>query len=203
MPLSLQLNIFSFFLMIAAVAVLTISVLLIRRDALPSKIFGIMLAVVGIWAAGYALELTSQTLDAMLLWINVEYIGIALIPALWFLFSLSYSGHDDWITPKRVIALFVLPIVTLLMVWTNDLHYLHYSQVGVDTTSGPFPLLDFTPGPWYWVHTFYFYVLLIWGTYLILQNYRYADPLFKKPNQDCIGWCSDSLGSESDVSYGF
>ena len=165
--------------MIAAVAVLTISVLLIRRDALPSKIFGIMLAVVGIWAAGYALELTSQTLDAMLLWINVEYIGIALIPALWFLFSLSYSGHDDWITPKRVIALFVLPIVTLLMVWTNDLHYLHYSQVGVDTTSGPFPLLDFTPGPWYWVHTFYFYVLLIWGTYLILQNYRYADPLFK------------------------
>lgn len=179
MPLSLQLNIFSFFLILAAVAVAAISVMLIKREAPASKIFGVMLSVLGIWAFGYAMELMHSTLPEMLFWIKIEYIGVGLIPALWFLFCVSYSGHDNWLTKGRIAAVSALPIVTVLMVWTNDYHYLHYSSVAVDSTSGPFPMLDFEEGPWYWIHTAYFYFLLLWGTYLLLQNYRFADQLFK------------------------
>ncbi len=179
MPLSLQFNIFSFFLILAAVAVAAISVLLIRKEAKASKIFGILLAVVGVWAFGYGIELMHDTLPEMLFWIKVEYIGVGLIPALWFLFCVSYTGHDEWLTPGRIAAVSALPVVTVLMVWTNEFHYLHYASVSVDTISGPFPLLDFEEGPWYWIHTLYFYVLLLWGTYLLLQNYRSADQLFR------------------------
>jgi len=179
MPLSLQFNIYSFFLILAAVTVASISVLLIRKEAKASKIFGILLAVVGIWAFGYGVELMHDTLPDMLFWIKVEYIGVGLIPALWFLFCVSYSGHDAWLTPGKIVAVSVLPVTTVLMVWTNEFHFLHYASVAVDSTSGPFPLLDFEEGPWYWIHTLYFYVLLLWGTYLLLQNYRNADQLFR------------------------
>lgn len=179
MPLSLQFNIFSFFLILAAVTVATISVMLIRKEAKASKIFGILLAVVGIWAFGYGVELMHDTLPDMLFWIKVEYIGVGLIPALWFLFCVSYSGHDAWLTPGKIAAVSALPVFTVLMVWTNEFHYLHYASVAVDSTSGPFPLLDFEEGPWYWIHTLYFYILLLWGTYLLLQNYRNADQLFR------------------------
>jgi PAS domain S-box-containing protein len=179
MPLSLQLNIFSFFLILAALAVAAISIMLIRREAMASRIFGFLLGVVGIWAFGYGMELMHDTLEEMLFWINIEYIGVGLIPALWFLFCVSYSGHDDWLTFGKIAAVSALPVMTVLMVWTNEYHYFHYSSVAVDTTSGPFPLLDFEEGPWYWIHTAYFYVLLLWGTYLLLQNYRSADQLFR------------------------
>lgn len=179
MPLSLQLNIFSFFLIFATFAVFAISVMLIRREAMASRVFGVLLTFLGIWAFGYAMELKHSTLSEMLFWIKIEYIGIGLIPALWFLFCVTYSGHEDWLTKGRIAAVSALPVVTVLMVWTNEYHYLHYASVAVDTTSGPFPLLDFEEGPWYWIHTLYFYILLLWGTYLLLHHYRTADQLFK------------------------
>ena len=180
MTLSLQLNIFSFFLILAAVATVTISILLLRREALASRIFGVTMGVLSLWAFGYGMELMHSDLSDMMFWIRVEYIGVGFIPALWFLFCASYSGHDKYLTPRNASLVMVIPVITLLMVWTNDLHYLHYSRVEVDTDSGPFPMLDFTPGIWYWTHTVYFYILLVWGTYLLLQNFRKSDPLFKR-----------------------
>ncbi|HAC16780.1 MAG TPA: hypothetical protein DCE78_12680 [Bacteroidetes bacterium] len=180
MPLSLQLNIFSFFLILAALATTSVSVLLLRREAVASKIFGLLMGVTAIWSFTYGMELMYSTLPDMLFWIKFEYIGVGLIPALWFLFCVTFAGYDEKLTKPIVAAIFVIPVLTLIMVWTNDYHYFHYARVEVDTTSGPIPLLDFTPGIWYWVHTAYFYVLLIWGTYLLLLNFRSADPLFKR-----------------------
>jgi hypothetical protein len=36
---------------------------------------------IAIWALSYGLELSSTSLEQMLFWINVEYLGIAFIPA--------------------------------------------------------------------------------------------------------------------------
>ena len=35
-------------------------------------------------------------------------------------------------------------------------------------------------GPWYLVHTFYFYIMLAWGLYLLFVTFRNADRIFKK-----------------------
>ena len=67
------------------------------------------------------------------------------------------------------------------MVWTNKYHHLHYKSVSVDN-SGPFPLLSLETGPWYIVHTIYFYTLLVWGVVLLVNKYRKSDQVFKKQN---------------------
>lgn len=178
--MSHPINIFSLFLIIAAVATGTLAYFLFKKEAKASRIFGWLMLVLSIWAFAYGIELTVSTLDRMLFWIRIEYLGISVIPAIWFMFCLSYSGHDRWLDAPRIILLFLIPITTLLLVWTNDWHYLYYASVAVDDTSGPFPLLNFERGIWYWVHTVYFYILLVWGTILLLQNYRNSDPLFKR-----------------------
>lgn len=48
--------------------------------------------------------------------------------------------------------------------------------------SGAFPLLSIEPGLWYIVHTMYFYLLLAWGVFLLIDKFRRADPVFKKQN---------------------
>ncbi len=152
-----------------------------RRYEIVVRWFGFMMLGIAIWALSYGLELSSTSLEQMLFWINVEYLGIAFIPAFWLLFLLKFTGKDKWLHPKYFYAFMLLPLITLLMVWTNKYHHLHYTSVGLDN-SGPFPLLSLEIGPWYIVHTIYFYTLLVWGVILLVNKYRKSDQVFRRQN---------------------
>jgi PAS domain S-box-containing protein len=67
------------------------------------------------------------------------------------------------------------------MVWTNNFHHLHYKSVSIDN-SGSFPLLSIETGPWYLIHTLYFYILLAWGVVMLINKFRKSDPVFKRQN---------------------
>lgn len=154
---------------------------IMRRYEIAVRWFGFMMLGITIWALSYGFELSSSTLDEMLFWINIEYLGIAFIPAFWLLFISRYTGKDKWLSKTNFILLMTIPVITLLLVWTNNLHHLHYKSVSVDR-SGEFPLLSIESGPWYIVHTIYFYLLLAWGVFLLIDKFRRSDPVFKKQN---------------------
>lgn len=177
--MTLQFNIFAVLLIVAAVATGVLAILLMKRGGSAGRNFALMMAALSIWAGAYAFELTSVTLEAMLFWIRIEYLGIGLIPAFWITFCLAYVGLENRLTPVNTAAIFLIPVLTIFFVWTNDWHGLHYASVAVDD-SGPFPMFNFSRGMWYWVHLYYFYILLIIGFYLLIRNYRQAAPIFRK-----------------------
>lgn len=139
-----------------------------------------------IWSIAYGFELASSTLSQVKFFINIEYVGIATLPLNWFLFCLSFCDKGCWYKKRLNIALIlVVPIVTILMVWTNNYHHLHYKHIEI-ATSGPFPMVAITPGIWYRIFTIYFYLLLACGCYLILMKFRISDPIYKKQNYSII-----------------
>ncbi|MCF8453620.1 MAG: PAS domain S-box protein [Pedobacter sp.] len=174
-------NTYSIILIICGLITLYMCVRIFRRYEIVVRWFGFMMLGIAIWALSYGLELSSTSLEQMLFWINVEYLGIAFIPAFWLLFLLKFTGKDKWLHPKYFYAFMLLPLITLLMVWTNTYHHLHYKSVSLDN-SGPFPLLSLETGPWYIVHTIYFYTLLVWGVILLVNKYRKSDQVFRKQN---------------------
>jgi len=174
-------NTYSILLIICGLITLYMCVRIFRRYEIVVRWFGFMMLGIAIWALSYGLELSSTSLEQMLFWINVEYLGIAFIPAFWLLFLLKFTGNDKWLNPKYFYMFMLLPVITLLMVWTNKYHHLHYKSVELDN-SGPFPLLSLETGPWYIVHTAYFYILLIWGVILLVNKYRKSDQVFRKQN---------------------
>ncbi len=174
-------NIYSIVLILCGLVTLYMCVRIFRRYEIVVRWFGFMMLGIAIWALSYGLELSSISLSQMLFWINVEYLGIAFIPAFWFLFIAKFTGRDKWLNTRNIILVITIPLITLLLVWTNGLHHLHYKFVSLDPT-GPFPLLNIKTGPWYIVHTIFFYVLLGWGIYLLVNKYRKADLVFKKQN---------------------
>ncbi len=174
-------NSYSIILIICGLITLYMCVRIFRRYEIVVRWFGFMMLGIAIWALSYGLELSSTSLEQMLFWINVEYLGIAFIPAFWLLFLLKFTGKDKWLHPKYFYAFMLLPLITLLMVWTNKYHHLHYKSVGLDN-SGPFPLLSLETGPWYIVHTIYFYTLLVWGVILLVNKYRKSDQVFRRQN---------------------
>lgn len=180
-----KLNGYAVTLILLGLLTLFISGILFKRLGRAIHSFGYVMAGIAIWAISYGLELASGNLTAMLFWINIEYIGISFLPALWIVFILKFIGKDKLLSAPWLTAIFFIPVLTLSLVATNHFHHLYYLKVEVDN-SGPFPLLSLEPGIWYRVHTVYFYIMLFLGLYLLLVTFKNADAVYKKQNNIII-----------------
>jgi len=121
------------------------------------------------WTLGYGLELGAPSLNVKLLLTDLEYLGIVTVPAAWFVFALQYTHHGKWLTRGRLIGLAAIPVITLLLLWTNDFHGLMQQNVVLDV-SGPFPAIAKTYGPWFWIYYAYSFFLLLIGSIFLLQR---------------------------------
>ena len=174
-------NSFSIILILCGLITLYLCIRIFRRYELVVRWFGYLLFSIGTWSLSYGFELSSTTLEQMLFWQNIEYLVIVLIPAFWLLFILKFTGRDRYINTKNFIWIIIIPIITLLLVWTNNFHHLYFKTVSIDS-SGSFPLLKLEFGVWYFVYTTYFYILLALGVVMLINKYRNSDPLFKRHN---------------------
>lgn len=171
-------NAFSLTLLTFSALTVFLSILIFQKLGSIVRWFGGLMLAIAIWAAAYGLELASSSLSQMLFWINVEYIGIASLPTLWIVFIIKFIGKDKWLKVPLVGPLFLFSLCTLLMVWTNPYHHLHYQHTSV-YPGGVFPLLSIKPGIWYYLNTAYFYFLLAWGIYLLISRFSRTEPIFK------------------------
>lgn len=129
-----------------------------------------MALATSLWSAGYAMEFYSPSLEMMLFWAKVEYLGIVTIPVAWFVFSLSYVSPLSYleIFRGRYLLLWIIPGLTLVMVVTNSVHGLIWSEISLAQV-GPFSTLALNYGLWFWVHLIYSYTLLLIGSILLVN----------------------------------
>jgi len=147
---------------------------------------GLLMLSNAVWSVAYGLELGSRDLEQMKFLVNFEYLGIVSLPISWFLFCIELSGKGKWLrktSNKLLIA--IVPVITLLLLFTNDLHHLHYRNLEIDY-SGSFPTLKITPGIAYYIFTFYFYILLAIGNYLLIKKFSKSDSVYRKQNRVII-----------------
>ena len=85
-----------------------------RRSAPGSGLFVLLMIAVAEWSLGYALELGSVGLWSKVLWAKLEYLGIVTMPVAWLISALHYAGREQWVTPRRLALLIIVPVVVLL-----------------------------------------------------------------------------------------
>ncbi len=121
------------------------------------------------YTVGYIFELSSNTAETIFLSLKIEYLGAPLIAVFWFLFALYYNNYS--IKNKAVMALlFIVPITTIVMLYTNEHHYFHYKTFTIDT-SGPFPVAITQKGWWYYVDFVYKMIVAFAGLALFAFSY--------------------------------
>ena len=86
---------------------------------------------------------------------NIIYIGTCFLPITVFFTSLIFTNTKISFK-KSYLLLFVIPILSLLVLWTNDYHHLFYIQYSSSFT-------DTIYRPYFYVHSIYTYLLLIVG----------------------------------------
>jgi PAS domain S-box-containing protein len=150
-----------------------------RQRAVPGAIpFAVLMLLAVVWALTNALEMAGADLPTKLFWANVQYLCYVTLPVAWLALSLQYTHRDHWLTRRNLALLTIEPLITLALVWTNDLHGLMRRGIHLDT-AGPFPVIGKTFGSWFWVHAAYTYLLLSLTIYLFLATLR-ASPLSRR-----------------------
>ena len=159
-------------LIVGAAAGLILAAVVARRRSFVGAHALIVLALAAsIWSFGYALEVLDPRDSATHFWAKTQYFGITAIPVAWFIFADLYGGASlrvAWF-PRYRILLAVLPLLTLILVWTNDFHGLVWSHWQVRDL-GLLRVLEVQHGPWFWVFLSYGYVLMLTGSILLVHK---------------------------------
>ena len=155
-------------LIAAALSVLLALLAWRRRPLVGATPSSLMMLSAFVWSLGYALQLRSPDSATALFWAKYEHLGIVSAPVAWACFALAYSRRDRWITPRNIVLLSLVPVATLVLVWTNHSHGLMWREIA-RTTDGWLSTLRYDYGPWFWVHTAYSYLLMLAGSILVCQ----------------------------------
>lgn len=138
-----------------------------RRPAPAVTSFAWLMLAMSLWAMTYGLEIYFPQLSVKLLWVKFEYIGIVSLPPLWLMFILEYTGQNSLFTRRNMGWLWAIPFIALLLVWTDDLHHLFFLKTPLDPVGNLF-LLTAEYGLAFWVFLAYLYLLLAWGSILLV-----------------------------------
>jgi len=166
-------------LILAAIGAGALAIFSWCRRQIPSAIpFALLTLAIAEWSSAHVLEIGSASLSVKLFWADAKYFGIVFLSLAWFVFAVEYTGNSSYLTRRSLILLSIIPLVTLVLVWTNGWHGLMRTSVSLDI-SGPFSVIVKSYGWWFWVHTVYSYLLILSGTVVIIRKVVYGSGLYR------------------------
>jgi PAS domain S-box-containing protein len=148
--------------------------------------FLLLMAAVTLWIFGYAAELISSSLPAVILINDIEYIGILTVPVAWLFLVLMYTGRGHYLTRRTVPLFFVIPAIIWILVLTNPLHSLFYSGFGEQYLDGD-PIWIFNHGSLFWIHIAYSYLLTLIALVLAAGRLFGSTKLYRRQSAILVG----------------
>jgi len=140
-----------------------------RRPAAAVTPFAWMMFGMAIWSFVYSFEISSQDVQTKLRLDNVEYFGVVSIPVFFLMFALEFSGRGHLLTPRKKALLWFIPVVTLVLVSTNEFHGLMWDSETVKESFG-LTLLEVRPKIFFWLNVVYSYILLLAANLLLIKE---------------------------------
>lgn len=126
----------------------------------------------------------------------ITYIGANLLPVAIIFMALKYFNEN--IKIKRFYFLFFIPIVSLIMLFTNDIHNLFYIKYSTQIKESIY-------GPMFYVYSIYSYTLLTISMALLIVSSIKKSGFFSRPTMlivlgSCIPLVINVLGTLKIIS---
>lgn len=171
-------NPFSITLLLSGLLVGGLSIYIAFKVEDSTRWVALTMLCAAIWGFFYGLELSVSTKESMLFFVKLEYIGISFIGAFWLIFSLKFTSYQSKNHGIIISFALIIPIITFMMVATNENHHLYYKSFSV-LNSGPFPTANMELGAWYYINMIYIYFAFALGNLIIWKRFRFSNQLFK------------------------
>lgn len=134
-----------------------------QKPSQTHKIFMIICLLMLFWLIELILQATySSSLKINPIYFDYfVYINACFVPVCFLALSMSFT-NTKFIFNKKFKLVMIIPILSLLLLWTNDFHHLFYKQYSIninETIAGPFLIM----------HNIYSYILLAIGLIKLLN----------------------------------
>jgi hypothetical protein len=139
-----------------------------RRRSTPSapSLLAFMLALTW-WDITYALYWSDLPSPSPTFWLDTTFLGVVAAPPAFFAFALQYTRQGQALNRNKLALLSLMPVVTLVFLWTDPWHNLFFSQPR-DTTRGTI----LSGGPLYWASFVYLYSLSLAAIVMLIRAFR-------------------------------
>ncbi len=135
--------------------------------AIPLALLFISIAV---WSIGSVIESIFTSIDPKIIWIQLQYLGIALTTVFWLHFCLRYTNRQRPTTLTYYLIFSWIPLTTIILAFTNQFHNLIWVDLNLSVVREIF-VLSQDYGIWFWINVVYSQALYLTGLFLLIQNY--------------------------------
>jgi len=185
----------------SAISLIVLSILIWNRRAGSRRgvlYFSLGLMATAIYTFGYGMELSTDSLSRVMLWVRFEHLGIQLITPFWALFTLCITGNEKLITPPRLLLLFAYPVFMILAAQTLGTSNLVHHNPRLDTT-GPFSTFTYDRGVILYLGLAYVNVCLMACLILYSNMVFRSSPAFR--NQAILFWMASLIPFVAEFLY--
>lgn len=128
-----------------------------------------ILAGSAIWSFGYSMTLLNTELSQKVFWFNLSQIGPDFTPIFWFFLTLEHTGHQNLLQKKWINSVFIFPVFTTVLMWTNNWHHLLRRSVTLNPIGNNPTYLSIERGPWFYFESVYGYIFILLSLYLLIR----------------------------------
>ena len=161
-------------LAISAAICLTVALVAFHRRTAPGA-SGLLLYMASctIWAGTYAIRWSTSEITAQLFWLDATYFGVVQLSTAFLIFALQFTARPHLLTRRNLMLLGVVPIFTLVMLWTDKWHGLFFG--GIPRTTGSI----FNGGPVFWLFVIYAYSLIFIAIGIFFRALLHSSGLYR------------------------
>lgn len=154
-----------------------------RNKSQLKYVFMSMIALLFIWNVCTVIELYIRSTYGYteMVFINICYFSITFLPISILIFGIVYA-HTQIRFSWKYLLLFIIPIVSTLLIWTNNLHELFFIHYSVNNK-------DAIYGNYFYFHSIYSYICIFVGiSYLIVFSIKNSGFFSKQSLYIIIGF---------------
>lgn len=126
------------------------------------KLFKLLNVTLLIHISGNILQLVFKNTNINPIYFDyITYFGGVFTPVVLLFIALKYKNENTEI--KKLLWTTIVPIISLLVLWTNDFHHLFYTQYSTSISEG-------IVGPYFYIYSIYTYALLFIALIILVKT---------------------------------
>lgn len=145
-----------------------------RRSFRAGRALLLFLFCLSWWSFTYALFWLRIPGPTPFFWIDLTYLSVVAVPIALFAFALQFTGHGRYLTRLNISLFLVVPILTLVLLWTDPLHGLFFAGKRV---AGQGVIFD--GGLGFYLNLVFGYGLILVSIVLLLQGFSRSNGLYR------------------------
>ncbi len=149
----------------------------IRRRSPGGTYFAAMMSAIVLWCLMSGTEAAAVGIRAKILFSSLGYIGICAVVPFYVTFAFKYGSRPRRWTVLSNLAIWTIPVVTLLLTLTNSWHHLIWTSFQ-SAPSGEPNMILYGHGPWFWVWILYAAAGTILAQTVLVQSALTGDRFF-------------------------